>query len=72
MRLNRITVDAGAGDGEAKGSKKFYDLNSTDFFWQRNAGAPFPQVAEDIDAELTRYKEDANEITKKTVSYTHL
>ncbi|KAJ5626229.1 Sec1-like protein [Penicillium lagena] len=37
-----------------------------DFFWQRNAGAPFPQVAEDIDTELTRYKEDANEITKKT------
>ncbi|KAJ5790100.1 uncharacterized protein N7518_007111, partial [Penicillium psychrosexuale] len=66
MRLNRITVDAGAGDPEAKGSKRSYDLSSTDFFWQRNAGAPFPQVAEDIDAELTRYKEDANEITKKT------
>lgn len=67
MRLNRITVDAGAGDADsAKGSKKSYDLNSTDFFWQRNAGAPFPQVAEDIDAELTRYKDDANEITKKT------
>jgi hypothetical protein len=67
MRLNRITVDAGAGEaGSAKGSKKSYDLNSTDFFWQRNAGAPFPQVAEDIDTELTRYKDDANEITKKT------
>ncbi|KAJ5815862.1 Sec1-like protein [Penicillium robsamsonii] len=67
MRLNRITLDAGAGDADSsKGSKKSYDLNSTDFFWQRNAGAPFPQVAEDIDAELTRYKDDANEITKKT------
>ena len=50
----------------SKVTKKAYDINSNDFFWQRNAGAPFPQVAEDIDAELTRYKEDANEITKKT------
>ena len=50
----------------SKVTKKAYDINSNDFFWQRNAGAPFPQVAEDIDAELTRYKEDATEITKKT------
>jgi hypothetical protein len=27
---------------------------------------PFPQVAEDIDAELMRYKDDAADITKKT------
>ena len=49
-----------------KVTKKSYNLASNDFFWKRNAGAPFPQVAENIDAELTRYKEDANEITKKT------
>ncbi|KAJ5288944.1 Sec1-like protein [Penicillium angulare] len=65
MRLNRITLDADEQDS-GKGGKKSYDLNSNDFFWLRNAGAPFPQVAEDIDAELTRYKEDANDITKKT------
>jgi hypothetical protein len=68
MRLNRITVETPIDETTpAKGvTKKVYDLNSNDFFWKRNAGAPFPQVAEDIDAELTRYKEDANEITKKT------
>ncbi|KAJ5692679.1 hypothetical protein N7462_002102 [Penicillium macrosclerotiorum] len=65
MRLNRITLDADDQDS-GKAAKKAYDINSNDFFWQRNAGAPFPQVAEDIDAELTRYKEDATEITKKT------
>ncbi|KAJ5459629.1 Protein sly1 [Penicillium daleae] len=65
MRLNRITLDADE-QGSGKVAKKSYDLTSNDFFWQRNAGAPFPQVAEDIDAELTRYKDDANEITKKT------
>ncbi|OJJ36457.1 hypothetical protein ASPWEDRAFT_107831 [Aspergillus wentii DTO 134E9] len=67
MRLNRITLDSADDSNPAKGaSKKSYDLNSNDFFWKRNAGVPFPQVAEDIDAELTRYKEDANDITKKT------
>ncbi|KAJ6018672.1 hypothetical protein N7499_010136 [Penicillium canescens] len=65
MRLNRITLDADES-GSGTLTKKSYDINSNDFFWQRNAGAPFPQVAEDIDAELTRYKEDANDITKKT------
>ncbi|KAL4895323.1 Sec1-like protein [Aspergillus ambiguus] len=68
MRLNRITLEAEADESApGKGvTKKAYDINSNDFFWKRNAGAPFPQVAEDIDAELTRYKEDANEITRKT------
>ncbi|OXV09236.1 hypothetical protein Egran_03002 [Elaphomyces granulatus] len=68
VRLNRITVETPVDESNpAKGTtKRAYDLNSNDFFWKRNAGVPFPQVAEDIDAELTRYKEDANEITKKT------
>lgn len=64
MQLNRITLDDEQEMGKV--TKKSYDINSNDFFWQRNAGAPFPQVAEDIDAELTRYKEDATDITKKT------
>ncbi|KAB8265049.1 Sec1-like protein [Aspergillus pseudonomiae] len=66
MRLNRITIETADETNPGKVTKKAYDLNSNDFFWKRNAGAPFPQVAEDIDAELTKYKEDANEITKKT------
>lgn len=68
MHLNRITVETPIDENNPiKGNtKRGYDLNSNDFFWSRNAGVPFPQVAEDIDAELTRYKEDANDITKKT------
>ena len=54
MRLNRIAVETFEGDGKV--SKRSYDLNANDFFWARNAGVPFPQVAEDIDAELTKYK----------------
>jgi hypothetical protein len=68
MKLNRITVETPIDEtNPAKGStKKAYDLTSNDFFWTRNASVPFPQVAEDIDTELMRYKEDANDITKKT------
>ncbi|KAL1310708.1 hypothetical protein AAFC00_000966 [Neodothiora populina] len=68
MHLNRITVEipGDEADGTKAGTKRAYDLNSNDFFWAKNAGAPFPQVAEDIDTELTRYKDDANEVTKKT------
>ena len=68
MRLNRITVETPIDESNpAKGSmKKAFDLNSNDFFWTRNAGVPFPQVAEDIDTELTKYKEEAADITKKT------
>jgi len=67
MRLNQITVEV-PGD-ETSGSKpvtKQYDLKSNDFFWAKNAGLPFPNVAEDIDAQLTKYKEDANDVTRKT------
>lgn len=68
MKLNRITIETPLDEeNPAKGStKKSYDLTSNDFFWSKNASVPFPQVAEDIDAELTRYKDDANDITKKT------
>ncbi|KAK6067548.1 Sec1 family protein [Seiridium cupressi] len=68
MKLNRITIETPVDEqNPTKGvSKKAYDLTATDFFWEKNASMPFPQVAEDIDAELTRYKDDAAEITKKT------
>ncbi|EHA52382.1 hypothetical protein MCOR27_004475 [Pyricularia oryzae] len=68
MKLNRITIETPVDESNpAKGvTRKAYDLNANDFFWERNAGAPFPQVAEDIDAELTKYKEEAAAITKKT------
>jgi sec1 family domain-containing protein 1 len=67
MHLNRITVETPAEDGSTgKSVKRSYDLTQNDFFWNKNAGVPFPQVAEDIDAELTRYKDDAADITKKT------
>ncbi|KAK4988209.1 Vesicle trafficking between the ER and Golgi [Elasticomyces elasticus] len=68
MHLNRITVDVPQEEsGTAKPSKKtVYDLNASDYFWSRNASVPFPQVAEDIDTELTKYKDDSSDVMKKT------
>ena len=67
MKLNRVTVEVGltrlrcdVADLEkspenGRLQKKSYDIDSKDFFWEKNAPNPFPQVAEDIDAELSRY-----------------
>lgn len=68
MDLNRITVEippADSGSGKAS-SKHSYDLTANDFFWNKNAGVLFPEVAQNIDAELTRYKDETSEIMKRT------
>ncbi|KJA28629.1 hypothetical protein HYPSUDRAFT_34084 [Hypholoma sublateritium FD-334 SS-4] len=59
IKLNRVTV-------QQQGVKKSYDLDSKDFFWAQNSASPFPQVAEEIDAQLNKYKQDAAEITRST------
>lgn len=63
LKLNRVTVTS---TENGKQQKRAYDLDSKDFFWAKNASTPFPQVAEDIDSELSKYRADANEITSKT------
>ncbi|KAG6851330.1 hypothetical protein H0H93_005728 [Arthromyces matolae] len=60
MKLNRVVVNS------KDQPKREYDLDSNDFFWQRNSANPFPQVAEEIDSELNKYKQDAAEITRST------
>ncbi|KAF7322812.1 Sly1 vesicle trafficking sec1-like protein [Mycena chlorophos] len=64
MNLNRVVVPATTT--QPPQPKRNYDLDSKDFFWARNAANPFPQVADEIDTELTKYKNDAAEITRST------
>lgn len=52
MKLNRVMVHT---NEQGKVQKRGYDLDAKDFFWSRNAGTPFPQVAEDIDTELNKW-----------------
>ena len=63
LKLNKVVVET---PENGRLSKKSYDLDYKDFFWSQNAPNPFPQVAEEIDAELIKYKNDASEITKST------
>lgn len=56
IKLNRVVV--------THPQKRSYDLDSKDFFWEKNAPNPFPQVAEEIDTELNKYKQDAADITR--------
>jgi hypothetical protein len=63
MKANRVTVQL---EENGKKLSKVYDLDDRDFFWDKHADIPFPEVAEMIDLELNRYKQDAAEITKKT------
>lgn len=60
-KLNRVTVSE-----PEKQHKRSYDLDAKDYFWEKNAELPFPQVAEDIDAELNKYRMEANEIMRST------
>ncbi|SCV72742.1 BQ2448_4279 [Microbotryum intermedium] len=63
MRLNRVSVQA---PESGRLQKKLYDLDAKDFFWAKNAASPFPQVAEEIDLQLNKYKADTSDITRST------
>ncbi|KAJ3035694.1 Vesicle trafficking between the ER and Golgi, partial [Rhizophlyctis rosea] len=61
MKLNRVVIFEEEG-GQKK--RKVFDIDVNDFFWSKNNGLPFPQVAEDVDLEINRYKADSEELTR--------
>ena len=44
--------------------RKVYDVDLGDQFWEKNASSPFPQMTEEVNLELNRYKKDAEEISR--------
>ncbi|EMD93532.1 hypothetical protein COCC4DRAFT_58842 [Bipolaris maydis ATCC 48331] len=70
FHLNKIevTVPKDKNKPESGTKKQSYDLAATDYFWNRNASQPFPNVAEEVTNEWTKYSEDADALTKKTGS----
>ena len=72
MRLNRVTVPGtpgGApGGGSAQGSaRKSYDVDpEADPFWAAHAGSQFPKVAEEVEAELQKYKASVAAVNRAT------
>lgn len=62
-KLNRVSVQE---PDKPPAAKRSYDLDAKDYFWEKNAPLPFPQVAEEIDNELNRYRAEASEIMRST------
>ncbi|KTB19042.1 Protein SLY1 [Nakaseomyces glabratus] len=62
LRRNTITIP---GENETSPEKQ-YDIEPHDFFWLQNAHLPFPEAAENVESALNEYKNEANEIVKKT------
>ncbi|KAI8919611.1 Sec1-like protein [Entophlyctis helioformis] len=61
MKLNRLNVTV---DERGRPVKKTYDMDVSDYFWTKNAGNPFPQVAGDVDAEINKYKQEVEQVTR--------
>lgn len=61
LRRNTIRVPRADGSGA-----KSYDVDPRDFFWNKNALLPFPDVVENADVELGLYKKDAHDLTART------
>lgn len=57
--------DDEAANSNTKIIEKQYDIEPTDFFWIENSHLPFPEAAENVEAALTQYKEEASAITRK-------
>ncbi|KAL3241613.1 syntaxin-binding protein [Nakaseomyces bracarensis] len=62
LRRNTISIPAESEDAKAKQ----YDIEPHDFFWNQNSHLPFPEAAENVESALDKYKQEANEIIKKT------
>ncbi|KAJ0015273.1 hypothetical protein Pint_19779 [Pistacia integerrima] len=60
LKLNRLSVQ-----GE-KGGMKSFELDSSDPFWVANGWLEFPEVAVEIETQLTKYKKDVDEVNKRT------
>ncbi|KAF9603929.1 hypothetical protein IFM89_039149 [Coptis chinensis] len=60
LKLNALTVK-----GE-KGGPRSYELDASDPFWVANGSLEFPEVAVEIETQLTKYKKDVEEVNERT------
>ncbi|XP_062221375.1 SEC1 family transport protein SLY1-like [Phragmites australis] len=61
LKLNKLKMSA-----DKSGPAKTYDLDDSDTFWVANSWSPFPKVAEEIEAQLAKYKQDVDEVNQRT------
>lgn len=73
LRLNRVRVPVrddttGAGAGFGAAATRVFDLDKRDAFWAKNAGLPFPMVAEAVEGALQAYKMEVAKLNTSAVS----
>lgn len=61
MKLNRIALDSGG-----PGAQKSYEVDDADFFWHSHGREQFPKIAEQVEAELAKYKASIEELNRAT------
>ncbi|CAD6248838.1 unnamed protein product [Miscanthus lutarioriparius] len=61
LKLNKLKMPA-----DKSGPAKTYDLDDSDAFWVANSWSPFPRVAEEIESQLAKYKQDVDEVNQRT------
>lgn len=66
FELRRNTIKVAKYDKSQTPQIKSYDVDPKDFFWNKNAQLPFPDVVENADVELNLYKKEAQELTNRT------
>lgn len=66
MKLNRVNIQGPATPTAPSGKKSFEIDTDTDPFWEAHRDAQFPKVAEEVEAELQRYKAAVADVTRHT------
>lgn len=61
LKLNSLHISSSSGRDEISRTMD----RRTDSFWAKSAGSPFPEVAQEIEAELKRYRDDVEAINKR-------
>ena len=76
MKLNKISLGPGVGMGPEAGvptmhlrtnqPTKSYEVDDVDFFWHAHGREQFPKIAEQVEAELSKYKAAVEELNRAT------
>eukprot|EP00793_Prasinoderma_coloniale_P004812 PRCOL_00000573-RA len=69
LRLNKVTLPGSEGVAQqqrpgAQPAGKSYQLDAADAFWTANEASPFPKVAEEVEAALSKYKADVAAVNR--------
>lgn len=64
LNKSRVTIETTEENGTI--TRKSYDIDPNDFFWSQNSRLPFPEVADNLDVALNKYRSDAKELTGQT------